>query len=148
MKHLLLAVLVALCTPAYAEIYKWVDADGRTHFGDKPPKNQTSEEIEVTVNTYTSVSYDMSVFDTLGTLVIYTRDECKYCNQAKDFMRSNGIAFDERNLDHSRTARIQYKRLKATGVPVFLKGTQRMNGYREERLVSFIEENSQKAAGK
>ncbi len=31
MKHLLLAVLVALCTPAYAEIYKWASISGHFH---------------------------------------------------------------------------------------------------------------------
>jgi hypothetical protein len=36
MKPLLASLLLLLCLPASAEIYKWTDANGRVHFGDKP----------------------------------------------------------------------------------------------------------------
>jgi len=35
----LLALLAAL-TPARAEVYKWVDENGKTHFGDTVPENE------------------------------------------------------------------------------------------------------------
>lgn len=42
---LLIAVSLAAAfafagTAAHAEVYKWVDADGKTQFSDKPPPNQ------------------------------------------------------------------------------------------------------------
>jgi len=44
---LLLASLAAVALPALAdEIYRWVDAEGRVHFGDKPPEN--AERVELT----------------------------------------------------------------------------------------------------
>ena len=36
----LLTVTLALAATASAEIYKWTDDDGNTHYSDKPPKTQ------------------------------------------------------------------------------------------------------------
>ena len=43
-------VLIFLCfIPFYANagVYKWVDANGQTHFGDRPPAQAASSEITV-----------------------------------------------------------------------------------------------------
>ncbi|MHA7810779.1 MAG: DUF4124 domain-containing protein [Marinobacter adhaerens] len=42
--------LVSLCLipiSANAGVYKWVDANGQTHFGDRPPAQAASSEVEV-----------------------------------------------------------------------------------------------------
>lgn len=38
MRHMLTALLLLLALPAQAEIYKWVDDQGRPHFGEAPPE--------------------------------------------------------------------------------------------------------------
>lgn len=35
----LIALLLAT-SPAWAQVYKWVDEQGRTHYGEKPPANK------------------------------------------------------------------------------------------------------------
>lgn len=140
MPFLLLFLLGVLSAHSFAGIYKWTDDNGRIHFGDSPPQPEKSQKVTVTVNTYTSVSYDASAFDTQGRLVFYTKDDCGFCNKARRYMNANGIVYDERNLDRSRAARIQHKRLKANGVPIFLKGKRRMNGYSENKLARFVRE--------
>jgi hypothetical protein len=49
--HLLSAVfIVAMSTAIFisaADIYKWVDADGNTHYGDIPPIDASSELVRV-----------------------------------------------------------------------------------------------------
>ena len=40
---LLFIVLVIASPDSIAEVYKWVDENGRTHYGDKPPENQDSK---------------------------------------------------------------------------------------------------------
>ena len=41
----LLILLVLASTPTLAEIYRWTDAEGRVHFGQRPPAQ--AERIEV-----------------------------------------------------------------------------------------------------
>lgn len=35
-------------TSALAGTYRWVDEHGRTHFGDRPPANAASDEVDLT----------------------------------------------------------------------------------------------------
>lgn len=52
----LLVLLLVISLSPYAEIYKWIDENGNTHFGDKP-QNQDAEEIEI--STKAAVDDDM-----------------------------------------------------------------------------------------
>jgi len=36
--------------PIHADVYKWVDAHGQTHFSEKPPSTQASEKIELKID--------------------------------------------------------------------------------------------------
>ncbi len=42
----LFGAVLAPATPA-AGVYKWTDADGRTHFGDRPPEEVVAQEIKI-----------------------------------------------------------------------------------------------------
>lgn len=48
-----LALAAALAsTPALAaKVYSWVDAQGKTHFGDKPPKDAQARQVKVSDTT-------------------------------------------------------------------------------------------------
>ena len=39
-------VLLAFATASFADIYKWVDADGQTHYGQQAPQDQQSKLIK------------------------------------------------------------------------------------------------------
>lgn len=49
--HLLFILLLAAPLAGHAEIFKWTDAEGRVHFGDKPT-DQTIKAKEVEVKDY------------------------------------------------------------------------------------------------
>ena len=46
MKRLSVILVLALCMahPAFAELYKWVDSDGRVQYSDKPPPSNIKTE--------------------------------------------------------------------------------------------------------
>jgi len=45
--HLIALLLTVFCTPIHAEIYKWVDENGKVHFSDAPHEEAKAETIEV-----------------------------------------------------------------------------------------------------
>lgn len=47
MLKLFFVLSVFFSMSANAGVYRWVDADGNTHFGDRPPANASSREVEV-----------------------------------------------------------------------------------------------------
>lgn len=46
MKSISVAISLALCAalPAYAQLYKWVDSNGKVHYSDKPPPSNVKTE--------------------------------------------------------------------------------------------------------
>ena len=48
MSSTLLGVLAlwALVMPAVAQVYKWVDDKGATHYGERPPQDKKAEELK------------------------------------------------------------------------------------------------------
>ncbi len=41
-----ICVLWALLVPAIAQVYKWVDEKGVTHYGERPPQGKKAKEVE------------------------------------------------------------------------------------------------------
>ncbi|WP_029133678.1 DUF4124 domain-containing protein [Sedimenticola selenatireducens] len=44
---LLLLMSVVWLDSAHAAVYRWVDADGRTQFGDRPPPDRSAEQVQI-----------------------------------------------------------------------------------------------------
>ncbi len=133
MKHIfLLLLLVFVALDGVAEIYKWTDESGKVHFSDKKPRNLQSKEIKLRINTYESVSYDKSIFNTGKNVVIYSTDRCGYCKKAKKYFKRKDIPFTEYDIEKDLEANNRYKEMGAGGVPVILVGTKRMNGFSEK----------------
>ncbi len=42
-------ILFFAYSPAHAGIYKWIDDDGKVHFSDQAPAQQTAQEIDIDV---------------------------------------------------------------------------------------------------
>lgn len=46
-KALVLSALVCLPLQLCAEVYQWTDAEGRVHFGDRPPQEAKARELRI-----------------------------------------------------------------------------------------------------
>jgi len=126
-----------MCTyPANAEIYKWVDKYGKTQFTDKPPIDKKTEEVEVKINTYSSVSIKPLV-ERLGKkdkVVMYTATWCGICKQAKKHFIKNNIPYVTYDVENSRVGKIDFKLLKGKSVPIIIVDNKRMNGFTTSRF--------------
>ncbi len=125
----MVAVLLIFSDYSVAEIYKWVDGQGKVHFSDRQPGNYEALPVKLKINTYTSVSYDTSLFDSGKKVVMYSTSWCGYCKKARKYFETNSIPFTEYDIEKNATARSEYKKMGATGVPVIIVGTKRMNGF-------------------
>ena len=129
---LLFLIYIVSTGPCLAEIYKWTDENGNTHFSDRASIQHKSQTVDVQVNTYDSVSYDASIFDTGKKVVMYSTSWCGYCKKAKTYFSKNNIPFTEYNIEKNSRAKREYKKMGATGVPVILVGKKRMNGFSQK----------------
>lgn len=121
-----------------AEIFKWVDDEGRIYYGDTPPP-------EVQVQTLSDVS--VSVLPThLGTpvqaaeVIVYSTSHCPYCDRAKKDLKQRGIAYDERDVERSAQYRKEWRELGGKGVPLIVVGRNLLKGYRAESLALALQQ--------
>jgi len=125
-------LLLLLIHPSYGGIYKWKDDQGHVHFSDQKPETTSVEKVEIKINSYTSISYDNSIYDVGKEVVLYGTDWCGYCKKARRYFKKKGISFTDYDIEKDPAAHRRYKQMGATGIPVILVGNKRMNGFTED----------------
>lgn len=120
---------------AAAQVYKWVDENGVTHFSDEKPSSGQAEELKLEpVNSIDSVSYDWVKKPELSTgsrVTMYATSTCGYCKKARRYFRDQGIRYTEFDIDRDSAARKRWKNLGGRGVPLILVGKRKMHGFSE-----------------
>jgi len=142
MRPLLLLLLALLALPAAAQVYKWKDADGKTHFGDRPPPDARTEEVKIRTYEGTPQVRDWSqvirgkakgsVPAAHAGVTMYTTDWCGVCKRARGYFASKGIAYTEIDVEKSDAGRRDFEALGGRGVPLILVGGKAMNGFSPE----------------
>lgn len=137
-RFLFAIALVAGCMsytePLEAQVYKWVDEDGKVHFGDFPPDDAQAEQITTQINTYESAEIaDLDqAFGRNQKVVMYSATWCSVCKKAKAYFAENRLAFVEYDVENSTKGKRDFERLSGKGVPVILVGDKRLNGFSKE----------------
>lgn len=119
-----------------SEIYKWVDERGKSHFTDTPPENKKVEEVELKINTYSSVEITPLVerLGKKGRVVMYTATWCGVCKNAKAYFVKNNIPHVTYDVENSSIGRMDFKSLRGRSVPILILGKKRMNGFTVSRF--------------
>jgi glutaredoxin len=132
--------MLMLAVPSVsAEVYKWRDAEGRTHFGDKPPADAATEEVRIRTFAGPAEVSDAPA-SSAGAVTILTTTWCGVCRRAKAWLAEKGIAYTELDVEKSDAGKSEYRRLGGAGVPIILVGQQRMNGFSPERLEQMLKQ--------
>jgi len=145
---LLCILLAATLTGTRAEVYKWVDADGRVQLSDRPPSTGGAERVQVPeINTYRGVRIEQQ--PGLRTdaprpgkakkVVMYSASWCGMCARARQFFKAEDIPFRELDIERNRVAQRDWERMNATGVPVILVGGKRMDGFSEAQFLQLYQ---------
>lgn len=140
-----LCALLASIPVSAQQIHRWVDADGRVQYSDKPPPGVKSSPVEARISSYSGapvVSGAPSPGATRPEIRMYATDWCPYCKKAQAFFARQGIRYAHVDIEKSEAGKAEYQRHGGRGVPLIMVGTQRMTGFSEERLAQML-----KAAG-
>ena len=136
-----IAIALALVSGADAQQFRWTDAQGKVHYTDRPPPGAKATEVEMRINSYSgkpTVSGSPAGAAVGNNVVLYTTVWCGYCRQARAYLDSRKIRYSDRDVEKSDSAREEYRKFGARGVPVILVGSQRMNGYSQEGLAKML----------
>jgi hypothetical protein len=76
MKGTFLCLLLFLSVTASAGIYRWVDENGKVHFGDRPPQAVETENINLRYNTFSGYEIKESEGPAANKVVMYSTEWC------------------------------------------------------------------------
>ncbi len=126
---------------SYAEVYRWIDENGKVHFSDKPSKEHRVDRIRLKgINSYTDVTIkdldDVIAAPAQKRVILYSASWCGVCKQAKFYFNQKGIQYREYDIENNTKGERDFKKLKGKGVPIILVGQKRMNGFSEDSFQS------------
>ena len=138
-----LAALVLLPSVLVADMYKWVDENGKVHYSDSPPPGKKAKKLDLKINSISGPpvvsSFSNSTAGTSTSKVrLYTTTWCGYCKKAKAYLQARGTPFQEIDVESSAQGQSEFRALGGRGVPVILVGNQRMDGYSEGGLEGLL----------
>ena len=143
MKRLVLAAVILGCIAgtASAQLYKWIDENGRTRYTDTPPPNAKGAQKKNYNSgaTESAVPYATQRAIREFPVVLYTAPECaKPCADARALLDRRGVPY--REIVTRSNADIETMR-KATGqnqVPALLVGPEAIGGFEAGRWTAAL----------
>lgn len=138
-----LGLALLLCAGgASAQVYKWVDANGKTHFTDTPPPSNAKPSQIKSGAAVGAVSSDMPY--ALATamrnfpVTLYTTSSCGGCDAGRAYLRGRGIPFTEKTVSNAGDE----ERLRAAGgdgnLPLLVVGSAKATGYQQGTWESML----------
>jgi glutaredoxin len=142
---LLMLLFFFLYGTANAAFYTWEDENGATQITDYPPPQGKSAK-DVQVRKYESDNLtdlqkeerDSSSKDNKSKsqkkpiVILYTKNDCKDCDKAREFLKSKDIPFTENNMDNDKTSAARRKEFDDTeDVPFAIINKSQVYGFSE-----------------
>lgn len=133
-----LALFICCCIAAglvqAAELYRWVDADGKVHYTDQQPpasaKKVEEKNLSGSIIDTSQLPYATQQAVKKSPVTLYANDCGEPCKQARDHLAQRGIPFADKNPQTSPADAETLKKLVgATYVPVLVVGSAVSKGY-------------------
>lgn len=138
MKRLAVLTAALLCLgTAGAQVYKWVDDKGVTHYSDQPPPPSTPTRTKVEVKSFATGGATVELPQELADAVrnrpvtLYTTAQCDGCGNGRAMLMARGIPFTEKTV---ATVDDQLALKKAGGngqLPLLLVGRSKLTGFEQ-----------------
>ena len=133
LKKLFTVTMLLVACAAQAQVYKWVDANGKVTYSDLPPP-KTAVKVETRSfadNDGPAVALPFELAQAVKNMpvVLYTGSPCTPCDDGRSFLRQNGIPFSERTVTTNRDMEKLNKLSGGTQLPILAIGKTRLKGY-------------------
>jgi glutaredoxin len=126
-------VLLVIAGAAAAQVYKWKDEHGVTHYGDTPPPRVKSDILKTDRPAPARapvLPYELARAVQAAPVVLYTTARCDGCDQGRALLRARGIPFSERTVNSGED---QQQLERANGgrseLPLLLVGSRKVAGF-------------------
>ena len=95
-------LLLFFIASAHAQMYRWVDADGKVTYSDKQPPasvvKQQQKSIPSGEVSGDGLNYSLSELAKNFPVTLHTSSDCAPCNDGRTLLKKRGIPFSERTI--------------------------------------------------
>ncbi len=131
-----IGVLLLACAgagAADAQVYKWKDAKGVTHFSDTPPPAATAK---VELKSFgggggSALPFELAEAARNHPVTLYTTDQCEACDQGRAMLRARGIPYAEKTVGTAADQAALKQAGGASQLPLLLVGRQKYTGFEQ-----------------
>jgi glutaredoxin len=136
MRTTIALMLVIAATPAMAQLYRWTDQSGKTHFTDTPPP-ASAKKVEKkpggaapggdAAGAGQPFVLQQAMRDNPVTL--YTTEGCEACGEARKLLNARGVPFREVSVASEAQLSELKKAVGSNSVPAMLIGQNVVKGF-------------------
>ncbi|MDC8759004.1 glutaredoxin family protein [Janthinobacterium fluminis] len=126
-------LLLACAGAASAQVYKWKDAKGVTHFSDTPPPASTAK---VELKSYGSqdtaaLPFELAEAVRNHPVTLYTAEQCEACDLGRNLLRGRGIPYTEKTVGNAADQAALKQAGGAAQLPFLLLGRRKYTGFEQ-----------------
>lgn len=134
MKPIILVLLTLVGAAHAAELYRWVDSQGKIHYSDQMPPAGTdySQKKQQSPNVIQSseLPYVLQVAVKNNPVTLYTSNCGEGCDKAREHLMKRGVPYTSKNPETAADAEALKKLINNIEVPVLvLGGSRTVRGY-------------------
>src|SRR4051812_18875979 len=146
--------LAALCADASAQMYRWIDKDGRTHYTQTPPPPDAKSVQKKPLGAgggsaaYGDLPYATQNAARNYPVTLYTTPDCGApCEQARSLLVRRVVPFKEVNVQQQKDIDSLKATTGGTQVPSLIVGSQRKSGFLEAAYGELLDSAGSPASG-
>jgi len=130
-----IAALLLSASAAHAQVYKWVDEKGVTHYSDQPPPPAAKRKVEVksfdTGSGNPELPPELADAARNRPVTLYTTGQCDGCNAGRQLLIMRGIPFREKTVNSPEDVAVLKKAGSAGQLPLLVVGRAKNVGFEE-----------------
>ena len=152
MRALIAVILLAAALPAAAQLYRWTDESGKTHFTDTPPPPKAKnvrKKSSAAPSGDASAPLPFALQQAMSTapVTLYTTPGCDACGEARKLLNGRGIPFKEISVDSAAQLAELKNAVGSNSVPAMIVGADVLKGFEEGRYHSALDSAGYPRAG-
>lgn len=153
MRIFIAVTLLAVALPAAAQLYRWTDESGKTHFTDTPPprsaKNVQKRRGASTSSSTPEAAQPFVLQQAMrdNPVTLYTTDGCEGCTEARKHLNTRGVPFREVSVASEAQLAELKKAVGSNSVPAMLVGPIVVKGYETSQYNRALDDAGYPKAG-
>lgn len=126
-------IMLMISISVQAQVYKWVDADGKVTYSDTPPP-KTAVKVEAksfssSDDSNATLPFELAQAAKNMPVTLYSSVKCQACDDGRNFLKQNGIPFSEKTITTNSDLENLNKVSGGSQLPFLLIGKIKLVGY-------------------